>query len=133
MSSSPKYYRQDAPPRCEPESFRSRTVAIRFSRERRTPNDYFGIAIGFTFIAGFTAVGSIHIGVFNPAAGLGLFLAKAIAGHSHALALGDTLYYTIAPCIASVLADKVYEYQSKSAPSRSGKVVRISKEAMLTA
>ena len=75
----------------------------------RASNDYFGLSVGFTFLAGFTAVGPISGGFFNPAAGLGLYVARAIAGHSHSLALGQTLYYVTAPCLAALLAHAVYD------------------------
>jgi aquaporin Z len=77
----------------------------------RPTNDHYGIAVGFTFLAGFTAVRSVSGGLFNPAAGLGLYLARVIAGHSHTLALGGTLYYVLMPCLAALLAKQAYRYQ----------------------
>ena len=77
----------------------------------RPSNDHYGLAIGFTFLAGFNAVRSVSGGVFNPAVGVGLYLARVIAGHSHSLALGALLYYLTMPCLAALLARHVYRWQ----------------------
>ena len=77
----------------------------------RPSNDHYGLAIGFTFLAGFNAVRSVSGGVFNPAVGVGLYLARVTAGHSHSLALGALLYYLTMPCLAALLARHVYRWQ----------------------
>lgn len=78
----------------------------------RASNENFGLSVGFTFFAGFTAVSSLSGGIFNPAAGVGLFVTRAVAGHSHTLAVGQTLYYIIAPSVAAWMAGIVHGYKS---------------------
>ena len=101
--------------------------------KKPSTNDYFGIAIGFTFTAGFMTVRSISGGVLNPAAGLGLFLARCVASAYHYVSLmpyvffvekyadlspfetayvGATFYYIIAPCIGAFFACNVFQHQA---------------------
>lgn len=70
-------------------------------------NAYFGLAIGFTVMAGAFAVGSISGGVFNPAVGTGPILA-ALAG---AGGLGDLWIYWVGPVAGATLAVPVYRFQ----------------------
>ena len=100
--------------------------------KKPSTNDYFGIAIGFTFTAGFMTVRSISGGVLNPAAGLGLFLARCVTSVYHYFSVmpwvnglspwetayfGATFYYILAPCIGAFFARHVYEYQHQAGDS----------------
>ena len=100
--------------------------------KKPSTNDYFGISIGFTFTAGFTTVRSISGGVLNPAAGLGLFLARCVTSVYHYFSVmpwvnglspwetayfGATFYYILAPCIGAFFARHVYEYQHQAGDS----------------
>jgi len=59
-------------------------------------NSYFGLAIGFTVMAGAFAGGGISGGVFNPAVGLGPILVHAIQGSGTWTHLW---YYIVGPLV----------------------------------
>jgi len=75
----------------------------------KSGNGYFGLAMGFALLAGFVTVGSVSGGIFNPATGLGLFLAQGATGGG--FALGALLYYLLAPPLGAKLAQMAYQYQ----------------------
>ena len=70
-------------------------------------NGYYGVAIGFTVMAGAYAVGGISGGVFNPAVGTGPILVALAGGGS----LGDLWIYWAGPVAGAVLAVPVYHMQ----------------------
>jgi aquaporin Z len=73
-------------------------VMLNVATSRDHPgNSFYGLAIGFTVLAGAVAVGSISGGVFNPA----VFLGGAIMG---AFAWSTTWIYLVAQVLAGVLA-----------------------------
>lgn len=69
-------------------------------------NDYFGLAIGLTVMAGAFAAGPISGGVFNPAVGVGpvLFDIVHLSDHISNLAL-----YLLGPFAGAILASLVYK------------------------
>jgi aquaporin Z len=71
-------------------------------------NHYYGLAIGFTVLAGAFAVGSISGGVFNPAVGTGPILVDALAGDG---AFDKLWIYWVGPLLGSVAAAGVYDLQ----------------------
>lgn len=71
-------------------------------------NPYYGLAIGFTVLAGVSAVGSTSGGVFNPAVGTGPILVDVIAGDG---AISALWIYWAGPVLGSVLAAGVYDLQ----------------------
>ena len=70
-------------------------------------NSYFGLAIGFTVLAGAFAVGAISGGAFNPAVGVGPNLIELFRG-------GNTTYnillYIIGPELGGILAAIVFRW-----------------------
>ena len=81
----------------------------------REGNGYFGLAMGFTFLAGFVTLGPISGGLFNPAVGLGLWLANGLTGGG--FGLGSVLYYLIAPPVGALAAERVIAYQREKGNS----------------
>jgi aquaporin Z len=71
-------------------------------------NSYYGLAIGFTVLAGASAVGPTSGGVFNPAVGTGPILVDVLAGGG---AIGSLWIYWAGPLLGSVLAAGVYDLQ----------------------
>jgi len=68
-------------------------------------NSYYGLAIGFTVMAGAFAVGRVSGGAFNPAVGLG----PNIMDGFYTVAVGDALiYYLIAPVAGAAIAGFLY-------------------------
>jgi len=82
----------------------------------REGNGYFGLAMGFTFLAGYMTIGSISGGMLNPAAAIGLYAASAISGGG--LVLGSLPYYIIAPMVAALVCERVLAYQASAAGAR---------------
>ena len=70
-------------------------------------NSYYGLAIGFTIMAGAFAGGGISGGAYNPAVGTGPILVDVIMGD------GDTLsnlwYYLVGPIAGALTAAYVYK------------------------
>lgn len=74
---------------------------------RTEGNSYYGLAIGFTVMAGVLAVGGISGAVFNPAVGTGpMLVALAGGGSMEALWL-----YWVGPLAGALLAVPVYRLQ----------------------
>ncbi len=67
-------------------------------------NSFYGLAIGFTVLAGAYAVGSISGGVFNPAVGLGITILGVLNGTNLAI-------YVVTQLIAGFLAAQVFRLQ----------------------
>lgn len=72
-------------------------------------NPYYGLAIGFTVMAGAFAVGGISGGVFNPAVGTGPILVALAAGGSP----GALWIYWIGPLAGALLAVPLYRLQHR--------------------
>ena len=75
---------------------------------RTEGNPYYGLAIGFTVMAGAFAVGSISGGAFNPAVGIGPNLVAMLRGTG---SLGHAWLYLVGPCLGAVAAVPVYNLQ----------------------
>lgn len=70
-------------------------------------NSFYGLAIGFTVVAGAIAGGGISGGAFNPAVGIGLSLGAMLAGTG-----GSWVWlYIVAPLLGGALAAVVFKLQ----------------------
>jgi aquaporin Z len=69
-------------------------------------NDYFGLAIGFTVLAGAFAGGPISGGAFNPAVGISPILFDITNISSH---LPNLFLYLVGPLVGGALASVVYK------------------------
>jgi aquaporin Z len=69
-------------------------------------NQYFGLAIGFTVMAGAFAVGPISGAAFNPAVAIGLILMDAIKGGS---SIGNIWIYIVGPLGGGAIAAFVFK------------------------
>ena len=70
-------------------------------------NSYYGLAIGFTVMAGAFAGGGISGGAYNPAVGTGPILVDVIMGDGNTLS--NLWYYLVGPIIGAVVAAYVYK------------------------
>jgi len=86
---------------------------------RRPANDYFGIAIGLTFMGAVFAGSRISGGAFNPAVGLGPNLVAAMDGNTECLTPAIWLY-TAGPFIGSLLAVVATRLQGSPASAEDG-------------
>ncbi|HYE95175.1 MAG TPA: aquaporin [Rubricoccaceae bacterium] len=78
------------------------------------PNQYFGLAIGFTVLAGAFAAGPISGGAFNPAVALGAILVEALTGDGDTV---DGLWVYLVACLAGgALAAVVFRLQHPDRP-----------------
>jgi aquaporin Z len=73
-------------------------------------NSYYGLAIGFTVVAGAAATSNISGGALNPALGAGLGLVDGIMGGAP---LGHIWVYLVGPFLGGALASAVYTLQNK--------------------
>lgn len=71
-------------------------------------NSYYGLAIGFTVMAGAYAVGPVSGGAFNPAVGVGPALVDSLAGSG---SLGNVWYYLAGPILGGMAAVPVFRMQ----------------------
>jgi len=71
-------------------------------------NSYFGLAIGFTVLAGASAVGNFSGGAFNPAVGIGPILVDTLSGGD---SIGDVWLYIVGPIAGAVAAVPVFRLQ----------------------
>ena len=71
-------------------------------------NSYYGLAIGFTVMAGVFVVGDISGGAFNPAVGLGPIINDALMGHG---GFGDVWLYLVGPFAGGAAAAYVHKMQ----------------------
>ena len=72
-------------------------------------NSYFGIAIGFTVMAGAYGVGGFSGGAFNPAVGIGPTLMDVVAGEG---SLRDLWLYIVGPLAGGAAAVPVFRLQT---------------------
>lgn len=71
-------------------------------------NSYYGLAIGFTVMAGAATVGGISGGAFNPAVGTGPLLMKMIVGGG---SLEHLWIYWVGPITGALAAALVFKFQ----------------------
>jgi len=71
-------------------------------------NSYYGLAIGFTVMAGAYAVGGISGAAFNPAVGLGAIIVDTTMGGG---SFGDAWIYIVGPFAGGALAAVVFKMQ----------------------
>jgi len=71
-------------------------------------NSFYGLAIGFTVMAGTFAVGGISGGVFNPAVGSGAILVDTLMGDG---AFDQLWIYWVGPLLGGVAAAGVFDLQ----------------------
>jgi aquaporin Z len=84
-------------------------VVLNVATARETEgNSYFGLAIGFTVLAGAYAGGGISGGAFNPAVGLGPAIVAALVGGQP---VGQVVYYIVGPLVGAALAAAVFALQ----------------------
>jgi aquaporin Z len=76
--------------------------------KRSAGNSYFGLAIGFTVMAGVYSAGPVSGGALNPAASVGLILVSAIAAKG---SLANAWLYIVGPCLGAVAASRVFDFQ----------------------
>ena len=69
-------------------------------------NSYYGLAIGFTVMAGAFAVGGVSGGVFNPAVGFGPILVDMLAGDG---GFGNLWFYIVGPIVGAAAAVPVFK------------------------
>lgn len=77
-------------------------------------NSYYGLAIGFTVMAGAYAVGPVSGGAFNPAVGIGPAIVDTLAGDG---SLGNVWYYLVGPIAGGLVAVPVFRMQEAAATS----------------
>ncbi len=78
--------------------------------EKTAGNQYYGLAIGLTVMAGAFAAGPISGGVFNPAVALGPYLFKISALGNN---LNNLILYLVGPLTGGALAGLVYNWINK--------------------
>lgn len=72
-------------------------------------NSYYGLAIGFTVLAGALGVGGFSGGAFNPAVGIGPTLLDVIAGGG---SVGSLWIYLVGPLAGGAAAASVFRMQN---------------------
>lgn len=70
-------------------------------------NSYFGLAIGFTVLAGIYAVAPISGGAFNPAVGIGPIIVDSISGSN---SLQNIWIYIVGPLLGGAVAAWVFRF-----------------------
>lgn len=76
--------------------------------KKNQPNNYFGLAIGFTIMAGAFCGGSISGGAFNPAVAVGPMLADVMIGGGNGFS--NVEIYLLGPLVGGVAGAWVYDY-----------------------
>ncbi len=77
-------------------------------------NSYYGLAIGFTVLAGAYAVGPVSGGAFNPAVGIGPIIVDALMGDG---SMGNLWLYIVGPVAGASLAALVFRVQNPEGAS----------------
>ena len=72
-------------------------------------NSFYGLAIGFTVMAGAFSAGPISGGVFNPAVGMGPILMDTLLGGN---SIGNLWFYLVGPLAGGVAAALVFKIQN---------------------
>lgn len=90
-------------------------VVLNVATARETEgNSYFGLAIGFTVMAGAFAGGPISGGAFNPAVGLGPAFVHALIGGGE---VSHVIWYLVGPLLGGALAAPVFAMQHPEPPA----------------
>jgi len=90
-------------------------VVLNVATARETEgNSFYGLAIGFTVLAGAFAGGGISGGAFNPAVGLGPAIVAALVGGQP---VGQVVYYIVGPIVGAALAAAVFALQHPEPPA----------------
>jgi aquaporin Z len=88
-------------------------VVLNVATSRKTEgNSYYGVAIGFTVVAGAVAVGPISGGAFNPAVGTGPTILDATVGNG---SFNHLWIYLVGPFLGGALAAVVFRIQEEGA------------------
>ena len=77
-------------------------------------NSYYGLAIGFTVLAGAYAVGPVSGGAFNPAVGIGPIIVDVLMGDG---SMGNLWLYIVGPVAGASLAVPVFRVQNPEGAS----------------
>lgn len=77
-------------------------------------NSYYGLAIGFTVMAGAFAVGGVSGGAFNPAVGTGPILIDTMLGDG---SMSNLWIYLVGPVLGGVAAAAVFDLQNSDSES----------------
>lgn len=87
-------------------------------KKDKTPNDYFGLAIGFVIVAGAYGAGAVSGGCFNPAVAFGVATGSMDASSFSAF-LGYTLFELVGAALAAVFFRLVrpWEFSEEDAPT----------------
>ena len=72
-------------------------------------NSYYGLAIGFTVLAGAYAVGPVSGAAFNPAVGIGPTIVDTLGGNG---TLGNLWIYIVGPVLGALAAVPVFRMQN---------------------
>jgi len=80
-------------------------VVLNVAASKSTPNDYYGLAIGFSIVAAGLAIGPISGGSLNPAVSLGV--EASAAANTGKFDAGMFFLYLLVPCIGGALAGGV--------------------------
>lgn len=84
-------------------------VVLNVATARKTSgNSFYGLAIGFTVLAGAIAGGPISGGAFNPAVAAGPILMDTVAGSG---SLANLWYYVVGPIAGAAAAAAVFRMQ----------------------
>lgn len=84
-------------------------VILNVATSRTTEgNGYYGVAIGFTVLAGAYAVGPVSGAALNPAVGTGLIVVDVLTGDG---SFADLWLYWVAPTTGGLLAVPVFRLQ----------------------
>ena len=83
-------------------------VVLNVTTHKKTEgNSYYGLAIGFTFLAAVFAGGPISGGAFNPAVGLGPILMDTFTGGN---SIGNLWVYLVGPFGGGIVAGIIFNY-----------------------
>jgi aquaporin Z len=90
-------------------------VVLNVAATRATEgNSFYGLAIGFTVLAGAFAGGPISGGAFNPAVGFGATLGSALFANG---SWGDLWLYLVGPLVGAAIAAGIHLLQVSGVPS----------------
>ncbi len=89
-------------------TFALASVVLNVATSKKTSgNSFYGLAIGFTVLAGAIAGGQISGGAFNPAVGTGPILIDCIVGHH---SMQNLWIYLVGPFAGAAIAAMVFRF-----------------------